>query len=118
MMKARGWVQASGSAYDSVLTKPVQHGWQLELRFRLGEKNRALISSAYAQVRDDGQRYAQSDWEWADTFGNDVQFARRGALYTAQLSPEGALQHKDLIKDLTDMTFEAIEPPYTGIAQP
>jgi hypothetical protein len=116
MMTQRGWEHVSGTAHDSVLRKALSGDWALELSFRLWGRNRSLISNAYSLVRDAGQtRIAQPDWEWAEPFGDVIQFAARGALFQARLSPRGQPEDVCLIRIFADMTFEALKAPYAGV---
>jgi hypothetical protein len=119
MMGKRGWKRTSGATYDATLAKPLDNGWHLELRFRLGAKNRGGISNAYALVdAGRGIRLEQPQWEWAEPWGNLVQVASGGALRVVRLSSGGQLSEQSVIRDFTGMTFEPIEAPYQGVSAP
>lgn len=116
MMMLRGWSHDSGSRYETILTKPLWSGWTLELGFQLGRKNRGGISNRYALVNAGaGVRLEQPEWEWAEPFGDVLQFAQYGALQAATLDTRGAFVEQTVVSDLSAMTFEAIKAPYEGI---
>lgn len=116
MMALRGWSHDSGSRYDAILTKPLWFGWTLELGFQLGTKNRGGISNRYALVQaKTGARNELPGWEWAEPFGDVIQFAQDGALRTARLNEAGDFSDQTVVADLSPMTFEAIKAPYEGV---
>jgi hypothetical protein len=51
------------------------------------------------------------DWEWADLDGNAIAYARNGCLHRMPMGRK-ALGEPQLLRDFTDMRFEAIEAPY------
>ena len=117
MMQQRGWTKASGSGYGAVLVKELVGGWQLELTFETGSKNRSMISHRYALAHPARSIVThKEDWEWAEPHGDALQFAANGALHEARLMPDGALENQILIHDFTDMVFEAREAPYRGVS--
>ena len=94
-------------------------GWQLEVRFAVSARNRAIISNRYALAHQQtGDRVEQPDWEWAERFGDVVQYAARGALCQARLSPRGQPEDVRLIRDFAGMAFEPLEAPYAGTTAP
>lgn len=114
-MEARGWEHLSGAGYDVVLTKPISSHRHLELRFKLSQKNRSIISNSYSVMdQQTNIRKEHPAWEWADTFGPEVQFAQQGALYAKNAENEEDADAR-LIHDFTAMTFEALKAPYTGV---
>jgi hypothetical protein len=112
----RGWRHQEGRGYDAVLQKPLHAGWLLELRFVLSAPKRSLISHQYALVHPHrGLRVDMTDWEWADVWGERVQYASGGMLRAAIVQTEGALDQVRVIHDFTPMTFESRPSPYVGV---
>jgi len=113
-MVRRGWVSDGVPGYDVTLSRALPGGWTLVLRFALSRPGRAMISNSYALAGPDGQRTDLPDWEWAEPWGEDVQFAAGGALHAARIGPGGTLAHRRTIADLSDMRFVARAAPYSG----
>jgi hypothetical protein len=117
MMTLRGWRHREGTAYDTVLDKPAGTGWRLELRVVVNARDRGLISNRFALVEDaTGTRTEQSDWEWVEPFAGGLQVAARGALRAVRLSPDGRWVEDRVIREFSDMGFEAIPAPYEGVS--
>ncbi|WP_227286882.1 hypothetical protein [Boseongicola sp. H5] len=114
MMGARGWTHAKGDACQAELVKPVADGWQVILRFEIGQKNRALISNRYVLMRSDGVEMPQPDWEWAEPWGGGLQLARDGALWFAKPGKDG-LEELAQIHDFKGLKFVARPAPYAGV---
>ena len=113
MMAKRGWHHVSGIRYETVLQKPVNDGWHLQLWFDIGAKDRSIIANRYGLVNTlTGQSEVFPDWEWADVYGDVLQIAKRGAVYEATLDADGILSDQKLLKDFSDMTFEERLAPY------
>lgn len=115
MMALRGWRHIGGEGYESRLEKPLADGWRMELGFEIGRKNRSIISNRYVLLRD-GDAIETLDWEWAEPWEDGVQFAARGALQFAPLTANG-LGAPTLIRDFSDMEFEARRAPYASSAE-
>ena len=114
-MEMRGWQHHAGTRYDLVMRKPLSAGWSLELSIVLHAKNRGLISNRYALARED-DIISKPSLEWAEPFGNLLQFAENGALWEGRLSEMGVIRDKRMLHDFCDMEFEAIEAPYQGVS--
>ncbi|TMV10292.1 hypothetical protein FGK63_04300 [Ruegeria sediminis] len=118
MMRRRGWSHVAGEGYDIELQRPVTDGWTLQMRFSVGESDRALISTRYALCAADGaQVIDMPGWEWADLRGDVLQWAEKGALWQARPGRGGGLEDRALLHDFSDMTFEAVDAPYQGIQE-
>ncbi|NNF23836.1 MAG: hypothetical protein HKN63_03385 [Rhodobacteraceae bacterium] len=112
-MTFRGWSHVSGDRCDAILTKNIDKDWTLELGFALSAKNRAIISSRYALLDSKtSARIECPDWEWADLWKNDLQYAAKGALWSCRLNKDGSQRDVTVIRDFNDMRFEAIKAPF------
>ena len=113
MMARRGWRHTAGDRYETVLETALPDGWTLELFFRIGTRNRSIVSNAYALTHPVHGRHPMEGWEWAEPWKNGLQFAKAGALHEAAITKTG-LDAARQIADLTPMTFENIKAPYDG----
>lgn len=116
-MQRQGW-RKTGTGYDVVLTRPLDHGWTLRWQVAIGRRNRPLVSDALALVHDDGRALDQPDWTWADVWRGGLRVAARGRLWSAAFDADkGAAQFKE-IYDFNAMTYQALRAPYdTGAGQ-
>jgi hypothetical protein len=110
MLERRGWRRA-GEGYEAVLTRDLPGGGRLELSFVIQARNRAILSSRYALLGQDGARAERPDWEWAELWGGRLQFAARGALH--EMPAEGGEERR--LRDFSGMAFEAVAAPYEGV---
>jgi len=112
LLERRGWRRSGpGQGYNAELTRDLPGGARLEITFAHGLRNRALTSGRYALVAPDGTRTERPDWEWADLWGDRLQFAARGALFEMQMPGWEARR----LRDFSGMAFEAVEAPYEGV---
>ena len=110
MLERRGW-RREGQGYEAVLRRDLPGGGWVELSFVLHARNRAVISNRYAVVDAAGARAERPDWEWADLWGDRLQFAARGALW------ELAGGEARRLRDLSGMAYEEVVAPYEGVAR-
>ena len=99
-----------------VFTKQVRFGWHIEKYcFSEGEDgpNNAVYWERHRLIGPDTE-IDGADWEWADVDGRDVVYAARGALWRMRVG-ENSADIPRLLKDLTDMQFEARTAPYQGV---
>ncbi|NOD48044.1 MULTISPECIES: hypothetical protein [unclassified Ruegeria] len=116
-LQQRGWVRAGGEKYEIELRLDLVENWSLRQTFTIGENNRAHISSQYALLPPhDGPAICCSGWEWADRFGDLLQWAENGKLWQTQLADAGGIENRQLVHDFTSMQFEAIQAPYSGVS--
>lgn len=114
MLQARGWDIEGGTGYATQLSKALQRGWTLRVRFEHGARSAStILDHVYTLERKD-QTVETTDWEWAEPWDNGVQFARAGALWFAPFTKAG-MGNAEMIHDFTDMVFENREAPYEGI---
>ncbi|MBF9030695.1 hypothetical protein HKCCE3408_09865 [Rhodobacterales bacterium HKCCE3408] len=113
VLASRGWEIVGGEGIDTVLQRSLGGGWRLRLSFRVGGRNRSILSNAYALERD-AAVLGQPVWEWAEPWADGLQVAMRGGLWSVPLSSAGAGEPVCL-HDLTDMAFEPREAPYRGV---
>lgn len=109
-LERRGW-RREGSGYDARLMRDLPGGGWLELRFALGARNRALVSSRYALVDSEGRRSERPDWDWADLWQDRLQFAERGGLH--EMVADGTAR---FLQDLSGLSYEEVRAPYEGSA--
>lgn len=98
----RGWKSDGGAGYHEHLSRPAPDGWRLVQGFRTSAPNRAILSSRYWLHPPQGPALEQPDWEWADVWNAQVQFAAQGALWQADLDENG-LGSPQLIADLNTL---------------
>ncbi len=116
-LESRGWYVANGERYQVDLRRDVSPELSLSQTFLLGQKNRALISGRYVIVSSGGQKVVDCPaWEWADCWGDDLQWAENGSLWQARLGHTGRLENRRLIHEFSSMQFEAIKAPYPGVS--
>ena len=111
----RGWRSDQNPSTAVGLWRDVSGGWQIEQTIRIGARNRALLSSAYALVRAGADRREMPAWTWADTWRDGIHFAADGKLWFARISRDGRLTHNRVLHDFNDMSFQAIRAPYDGV---
>lgn len=60
---------------------------------------------------ESGRRVDGGAWEWADLDSRRLVYAQEGKLFAAKIESEG-LREPELLRDFSDMQFEAIKAPY------
>ena len=117
MLERRGW-RRSGQGYEAVLTRPISGGWTLEQRFAVFAPGRAAVSSRFALVAPGGRaRRDLPEWDWADLWDGHLHYAAGGALHCAGLGADGALVDPRVLRDFSEMRFEARPAPYDGASR-
>ena len=114
VQEKRGWRREGGEGYEGRLARDLAGGARIELTFALGARNRAVISNRYALVTAQGEREERPDWEWAEPWGDRLQFAARGALW--EMPAEARAEDVRRLHDFSGMAFEARVAPYEGAA--
>jgi hypothetical protein len=115
MLERRGWRRSGpGQHYDAELSRDLPDGGRSVQSFALHAPNRSIISSCYALVTPSGTRIEKPDWEWAEAWGDRLQFAAAGALWDMPAAAQ-ALEARRL-HDLPAMAFEPVVAPYEGAA--
>lgn len=111
-----GWelmASASTAACD-VFEKKLPNGWILR-KFAHAQTNAPPGKGCYWDGHElEHVLYGRIDaatWEWADLDGRSVVFTKGGCLYRAAFTKTG-LAEPVLLRDFSDMEFEAIKAPY------
>lgn len=112
MMTLRGWRILSGRGTDTVLEKPLAHGWRLRLGFAIMARDRAITSNRYTLIGPEED--VVTDWDWAEPWQDGLQVARAGGLWSVALGQVGPTAPR-LIRDLAPMRFAPRPAPYRGV---
>jgi hypothetical protein len=112
-----GWTLAregpdGQGAHAWTLTRPVDTGWQLEKTVSAGiagGPNREAYWDTHRLIGPDGT--APLGDEWAEVHGNEILFARKGALWR-QRPGQPARQ----VADLAPLTWQGVKAPYAGVS--
>ena len=113
MLEGRGLQRQEGESYAARLARGLPGGRRIELSFALHAPNRAIISNRYALVPARGERLEKPDWEWAEPWGDRLQFAARGALW--DMPAEARALEARRLHDFTGMAFEPVAASYEGV---
>jgi hypothetical protein len=112
-----GWRMdsARSDAACDVFEKDLPHGWLLR-KYAHSQTDAPPGKGCYwdgheLEHRKSGERIDGSAWEWAELDGRFVVWAEGGCLYRALLT-KGGLSEPQLLRDFSDMKFEAITAPY------
>ncbi len=102
----------------TVFTKLIRPGWNLSKTFHSGVGTGPLRQCYWEthSLMGPGGVLEAEGWEWADTDGHDVVFARKGALWRMRIHANSADTPR-MLHDFTHMAFEQKEAPYCGISQ-
>ena len=111
----RGWRSDNVPSTGVGLWRDLSNGWKLEQTIRIGARNRALLSSAYALVKPGVDRRDMPAWTWADVWRDGLHYAADGGLWFARVSADGSLSDTREIHDFSSMSFEAIAAPYDRV---
>lgn len=112
-LRLRGWRHLGGESSAARHGRDQPGGGLLEHSYALSQPNRAIGSSIH-HLALPGQARAATGWEWADLWGDQMQFASGGALWQAQLI-DGQTDAPKLIHDFNPLKFHPVPDPYQGL---
>lgn len=112
-----GWElkEALSDRSFTVFEKPLPHGFRLR-KYAHAEIGAPPGKGCYWDEHeldhpDPSKRVDGKGWEWAELDGRQLVFAQGGGLFRANLQKSGLAEPK-LLRDFSDMKFEAIAAPY------
>jgi hypothetical protein len=117
-----GWVMredlATGArgGHMTVFERPLAHGWTLrKLAHAMtgAPPGKGVYHDEHELVRG-AEEVMRHDWEWADVDGKRLVWATRGGLWAGQITRDDPAARPVLLRDFTEMAFEAIAAPYAA----
>lgn len=114
-MIARGWRHQEGQGHEAVLQKQLTPTLHLGLSFSVDAQERGVTSHTYTLQRG-AARQPQPAWEWADKWGESLQFAIKGALFQADFLGD-KLGPARRLRDFNGMKYKPRRAPYEGVGE-
>ncbi|MFK7867915.1 MAG: hypothetical protein AB8B58_01615 [Roseobacter sp.] len=114
-MIARGWTHQAGQGHDAVLQKQLTPTLRLGLSVAAGPFESGLMSNSYTLHRGAAHQ-PQPAWEWADIWGESLQFAIKGALFQADFIGD-KLGPARRLRDFNGMKYKPRRAPYEGVGE-